>query len=174
MSEQRSAHTAATQKAASDQEAQHAALPALPLVLAGVLVFVLVFVLAPLAHQMGEERATNAAPAKHAAGDQKTQDLAMIFLLALVLTLVDVLTLVLVFRLVALAQEMRKKQAADALAAQQAARNQQLEQAMFFIAPLLAFLAAIFVTLLIAAAFAQQTCQQRAPHASATYHAASN
>jgi hypothetical protein len=168
MSEQRPTHAAASQEAASDQEAQHAALPALPFVLTDVLVFVLVFVLAPLAQQMGEERATNAAPAKHAAGDQKTQDPAMLFLLALVVTLVDVLTLVLVFRLMALAQEMRKEQAADALAAQQAARNQELEEAMFLIAPLFALVDSIFVTFLVATAFAQQTCEQRAPRASAT------
>jgi hypothetical protein len=168
MSEQRPAHAAPTQEAASDQKAQHAALPVLPFVLTEVLVLIRVFVLAPLAQQMGEERATNAAPAKHAAGDQKAQDPAMLFVLALVLTLVDVLTLVLVFRLMALAQEMRKKQAADALATQQAARNQEFQEAMFLVASLLGPLAGIFVTFLVAAAFAQQPCEQRAPHASAT------
>jgi hypothetical protein len=63
---------------------------------------------------------------------------------------------------------MGKEQTADALATQQAARNQELEEAMFLVASLFALPAGIFVTFLVAAAFAQQSCEQRAPHASAT------
>jgi flagellar biogenesis protein FliO len=174
VSEQRPAHPAPTQEAASDQEAQHAPLPStLAFVLAGVFVFVVVFVLPPLAQQMGEKRTTNAAATQYAARDQQPQDPAMIVVLTLVLALVGVLALVVVFRLVSLAQEMREKKAADALTAQQSASDQELEEAMFFIAAaLLALFAFILVASLVATPFAQQTCEQRAPHASLTTSAA--
>ena len=63
----------------------------------------------------------------------------MILGLALALIVALVLAFLLAFLLAMLAHEVRKKQAADAGAAQQSARNQELQDTMLLIASLLAF-----------------------------------
>jgi hypothetical protein len=156
MREQRTAHAAATQQTASDEEAQQPAVSALAFVVfVFVVVLVLAFVLAALAKKMGEECATDATATQHPAGDQKAQDPAMILVCALVLiivfALVSALVLVLVLLLAVLAQEVCKEQAADAATAQQAACNQELQDAMLLIASLLT-LSAKFVAFLSATA----------------------
>jgi uncharacterized membrane protein len=139
MSKQCTAHATAAQNAASDEEPQHAALSASA---SAFLIVIVAFVLVGLtfAHEMGEERPAHAAPAQHPARDQKTQDFTMIFILGLVRVVVSVVVFVLVFLLAALAQEVRKKQAANAAAAQQATRNQELQDAMLLVASLLAII----------------------------------
>jgi heme/copper-type cytochrome/quinol oxidase subunit 2 len=109
---------------------------------------------------MGEERATDAAATQHPAADQKAQDPAMILvfalaLLALLVLIILVFALV-VFLLMALVQEVRNKQTADAPAAQQAASNEELQEAMLLIPSLLALFAKV-VAFLSATAFAEQT-----------------
>jgi hypothetical protein len=70
MREQGAAHTTAAEYAASDEKAQHPALFVLAFaafILA--LAFVLVFLLAVLAKEMGEEDAADAAATQHPASD---------------------------------------------------------------------------------------------------------
>ena len=166
MSQQRTPHAAATQQAASDEQAQQPALPASAFVLV-VLAFILVFVitLAALAQEMEEDRPTDAAATQYPAANQKAQDPAMIFAFVFVFTIIVVLVLVLVLVLLltAFAQEVRKKQAADAAATQQATRNQELQDTMLLIASLLAlftqFLASFATT-----ALTKQAREKQAPH----------
>jgi heme/copper-type cytochrome/quinol oxidase subunit 2 len=167
MGKQRSAHPAATQKPASDQEPEHPALSASAFAFAFVvliLAFVFAFLLAALAQNMGEDRATNAATTQYPAADQKAQDPAMIFVFALVFTFVVdfIFVFVFVFLLVMLAHEMRNKQAADPTTAQQTPRNQKLQDAMLLVASLLAFTQ--FLAFFVATAFTQQACEKQAPH----------
>jgi ABC-type Fe3+ transport system permease subunit len=172
--EQGAANAALTEYAASDEEPQHPALSLLAIA-AFILAFafVVVFLLAALAQEMGEENAADATAAQDPAGDQKPQDLAMIFVLGLILVAAFVLVFVLVSLLPALAQEMRKKQAADAPTTEQPARNQEFQDAMLLIASLLA-LCAGFVAFLLATAFTQQASEKQAPRAPAARDAASN
>jgi hypothetical protein len=82
MGKQRPAHATATQDPASDEEPQQPALYTSAFGFAFVvlvLAFVFAFILAALAQEMEENRATNAAAAQNPAPDQKAQDLAMIF-----------------------------------------------------------------------------------------------
>jgi hypothetical protein len=72
-----------------------------------------------------------------------------------------------------LAQEMREEQAADAAAAQQPARNQELQDAMLLIASLLAF-SAKFVTFFRATALTQEAREKQTPRAPTAADAASN
>ena len=176
MGKQRPAHATATQKAASDEEPQQPALSTSAfafafdaLVLAFVLVFA--FLLAPLAQEMEENRATNAAPTEDPAADQKAQDPAMTFAFALALIVALVLAFLLAFLLAMLAHEVRKKQAADAGATQQSARNQELQDTMLLIASLLAFFTK-FVAFFLATAFAQQACEKQTPRTLAAQAAA--
>jgi ABC-type Fe3+ transport system permease subunit len=156
MREQGAANAAAAEHAAADEKAQHPALFVLALaafILALALVFV-VFLLAALAQEMGEEDAADAAATQHPARDQKAQDPAMILVLGLILIAALLLVFVLVSLLPVLAQEVRKKQAADAPAAQQPARDQELQDAMLLIASLVA-LCAKFIAFLLATALTQ-------------------
>jgi hypothetical protein len=112
---------------------------------------------------MGENRATNAATTQYPAADQKAQDPPMIFVFAFVFALVVDVIVVLVFLLPMLAHEMGKKQAADAGATQEAARNQELQNTMLLIASLLAFLTH-FLAFFLATPFTQQAREKQAPH----------
>jgi heme/copper-type cytochrome/quinol oxidase subunit 2 len=89
----------------------------------------------------------------------------MIFAFALVFIFIVVLVfvLVLVLLLTVLAQEVRKKQAADPAAAQQATRNEELQDTMLLIASLLAFFTR-FLAFFAATAFPQQAREKQAPH----------
>jgi hypothetical protein len=58
---------------------------------------------------------------------------------------------------------VRKKQAADPAAAQQAARNQELQDAMLLIASLLAFFTQ-FLTFFAPTPFTQQAREKQTPH----------
>ena len=78
----------------------------------------------------------------------------MVFVLRLILIAALMLVVVLVSLLPVLAQEMREKQATDAAATQQPARNQKLQDAMLLIASLLS-LSAKFVAFLLATALTQ-------------------
>jgi uncharacterized membrane protein len=151
MGKQRAAHATATQNAASDEEPQHAAFPASAFSASAFLIIIVAFVLVPVlatfAHEMGEERPAHAAPAQHPARDQKAQDLAMILVLGLVHVVVSVVVFVLVSLLAALAQEVRKKQAANAATTQQATRNQEFKDAMLLVASLLVVFAKIVAVL---------------------------
>jgi hypothetical protein len=72
MREQGAAHATATEHAASDEKAQHPALFVLAFaafILALALAFVLVFFLAVLAQEMGEENTADAAATQHSARD---------------------------------------------------------------------------------------------------------
>jgi heme/copper-type cytochrome/quinol oxidase subunit 2 len=162
MGEQRTPHAAATQKPASDEEPQHAAISAFPFAFL-VIPFVLAFLFAALAQNMGEDRATHAATTQYPAADQKPQDPAMIFVFALIFIVVVAFILVLVFRLAMLAHEVRKKEAADPAATQQPARNQELQDAMLLVPSLLAFLTRL-LAFFVATAFAHQMCEKQAPH----------
>jgi ABC-type Fe3+ transport system permease subunit len=153
--EQGATNAAAAEHAASDEKAQHPAL--FVLALAAVilaLALVVVFLFTTLAQEMGEEDAADATATQHPARDQKAQDLAMILVLGLIVIAALVLVFVLVSLLLALAQEMREQQAADAAATQQPARNQKLQDAMLLIASLLA-LSAKLVAFLLATALTQ-------------------
>ena len=89
----------------------------------------------------------------------------MIFAFVFVFTIIVVLVLVLVLVLLptALAQEVRKKQAADPAAAQQAARNQEFHDAMLLVTSLLAFLTR-FLAFFMATAFTHQVREKQTPH----------
>ena len=173
MSQQRTPHAAATQQAASDEQAQQPALPASAFVLV-VLAFILVFVftLAALPQEMEEDRPTDAAAAQYPAANQKAQDPAMIFAFTFVLIVIVVVVFILVLLLAMLTQEVRKKQAADAAATQQATRNQELQDTMLLITYLLAlftqFLASFATT-----ALTKQAREKQAPH-TPTAQAAAN
>jgi heme/copper-type cytochrome/quinol oxidase subunit 2 len=112
---------------------------------------------------MSEERATDAAATQYPAPDQEAQNPAMIFIFALVLILILVLAFVLVF-LASLAQEVSKQQAADATATQQAARDQEFQEAMLLVIPLLPLFAK-FVAFLSTTALTQQARKKQASHA---------
>jgi hypothetical protein len=103
---------------------------------------------------MGKEHAADASATQHPASDQKAQDPAVILAFGLILIAALMLVFVLVSLLPVLAQEMREKQATDAAATQQPARNQKLQDAMLLIASLLA-LCAKFVAFLLATALTQ-------------------
>jgi heme/copper-type cytochrome/quinol oxidase subunit 3 len=154
--EQGAANAAAAEYAASDKKAQHPALVVLAFaafILARAHAFV-VFLLATLAQEVGQEHAADAAATQHPAPDQKAQDPSMILVVRLILIAALMLVFVLVSLLPVLAQEMREKQAADAGSAQQPARNQKLQDAMLLIAFILAF-SARFVAFLLATALTQ-------------------
>jgi hypothetical protein len=121
---------------------------------------------------MKDDPATNTAATQYSAADQKAQDPAMIFVFALVFIVVVVFVFVLVFLLTALPQEVGKKQAADAAATQQPARNQELQDTMLLVASLLAFLTR-FLAFFVATAFTHQVCEKQAPH-TPTAQAAAN
>jgi heme/copper-type cytochrome/quinol oxidase subunit 2 len=120
---------------------------------------------------MEENRATNAAATQYPAANQKAQDPAMIFAFTFVFIVIVLLVFVLVLLLTMLAQEVRKKQAADAAAAQQATRNQELQDTMLLVASLLALVAKV-VAFLSATPLTQQVCKKQAPHAPPTQAAA--
>jgi hypothetical protein len=125
---------------------------------------------------MEEDRPTDAAATQYPAANQEAQDPAMIFAFAFVFVFVVIVVIVVVFvfvtLLTALAQEVRKKQAADAAAAQQAACNQELEDTMLLIASRLAFFT-WFVAFFAATTFTQQVCEKHASH-TPTAQAAAN
>ena len=165
MGEQRTAHAAATQKAASDEKPKHAALAAsafVVLAFAFAFVLVFVFIVAALAEEMEEDRPTNTATTQYPAANQKSQDPAMIFVFALVFIVNVVFVFVLVPLLTPLAQEVGKKQTADPAAAQQAASNEELQDTMLLIAALLALVAKIVAFL--ATALTKQAREKQAPH----------
>jgi heme/copper-type cytochrome/quinol oxidase subunit 2 len=116
---------------------------------------------------MKDDRAANAATAQYPAANQKAQDPAMIiaFVFALVLIVIVIVVLVFVFviLLTMLAQEVGKKQAADAAATQQPARNQELQDTMLLVTSLLAFLTR-FLAFFMATAFTHQVCEKQTPH----------
>jgi heme/copper-type cytochrome/quinol oxidase subunit 2 len=123
---------------------------------------------------MGEDRATNAATTQYPAADQQAQDSAMIFIFAFAFVftfVVIILAFVLVFLRAMLAHEVRKKQAADAGATQESARNQELQDTMLLVASLLALFTE-FLAFFVATAFTQQTCEKQAPRASTAQAAA--
>jgi heme/copper-type cytochrome/quinol oxidase subunit 2 len=120
---------------------------------------------------MEQDRPTNAAAAQYPAANQKAQDPAMIFAFALVFIVIVVLVFVIVLLLAALPQEVRQKQAANPATAQQAARNQELQDTMLLIASLLAFFTQ-FLPFLAATPFTQQACEKQAAHTSTAQAAA--
>jgi hypothetical protein len=95
----------------------------------------------------------------------------MVFVLALAHVVVNVLVFALVLLLATLAHEVRKKQAADAAATQQSARNQELQDTMLLIASFLAFFTK-FVAFFVTTSFTQQPCEKQAPRTLAAQAAA--
>ena len=87
----------------------------------------------------------------------------MILVFGLILIAALVLVFVLISLLPALAQEMRKKQAADAAAPKQPARDQELEDTMLLIASLLAFFTQ-FLASFAPTALTKQAREKQAPH----------
>src|SRR6516165_3562057 len=89
VSKQHSAHAAAAQQAAANQQAHDAAIvsfAAHAFIVVNILAFVLalLFVFVPLAHEVGEQGSADAGAAEDAAADQQAQD-AAIAVLALAL-----------------------------------------------------------------------------------------
>jgi len=80
--------------------------------------------------QTGEQRASPAPPAPNATSHEEAHQLALSALAAVVIVLVVV---ILIFVLTPLTQQMREQKAADAAPAQQAARDQELQGAVFLV-----------------------------------------
>jgi uncharacterized membrane protein len=87
----------------------------------------------------------------------------MIFVFAFVFIVIVVLVFVLVLLLTALPQQVRQKQAPDAAAAQQAARNQELQDTMLLVTALLALVAKV-LAFFVATPFTQQAREKQTPH----------
>jgi heme/copper-type cytochrome/quinol oxidase subunit 2 len=165
MGKQRAAHPAATQKPAADKEPEHPALSTSAFAFAFVvlvLAYVLVFLVSALAQNMREDRATHPATTQYPAADQEPQDPAMIFIFAFVFILAVSFIFVLVRLLAVLAHEVREKQAANAGAAQQSARNQDLQDTVLLIASLLALFTEL-LAFFVATPFTQQAREKQAP-----------
>jgi hypothetical protein len=118
---------------------------------------------------MEDDRPTDAATAQYPAANQKAQDPPMVFafvfvfVFVFVFMVIVVLVFVFVTLLTALAQEVGKKQAANPAAAQQAARDQELQDTMLLIASLLAFFTR-FLAFFMATPFTQQAREKQASH----------
>jgi hypothetical protein len=100
--------------------------------------------------------------------------LAFVLVFALVFAFLVALVFVLIPFIAALAQEMSKKQQANAASAQQATRNQQLQDTMLLIAALRTLCVKPFSLAVISTTLPQQMCEKKAPHAPATRKTASN
>jgi Ca2+/H+ antiporter len=121
-------------------------------------------------HQMGEQGATNAAAAEHAASDEKAQHPALFVLAFAAFILALAFAFVVVFLFTTLAQEMGEEDPADAAATQHPAADQKAQDpAMILVLGLILIAAFVLVFVLVSLlpVLAQEMREQQAADAAA-------